>query len=348
MLLELYDFGYEARALQIFAGLLLGLVFGVAAQISRFCLRRAVAGPVEERASAGAVWMTALATAVLGVAGLTTFGLIDLGAHRFLSGDVSLLAIILGGLAFGVGMALTRGCISRLTVLSTSGNLRAVFVILILAVFAHATLKGVLAPVRLALGEFTVALPVGSVAASPLGQALLALLVVAAAVALIWRARPNAFHVVLGAVIGLVVAGSWAATSVLLLDEFDPLPVQMAGFMAPWSDTLFWTIASSAVPANFGIGFIGGVLGGSFLSAALRGELQLQSFETPAQTLRYGLGGALMGVGGVIAGGCTVGAGLSGVATGSVAAMLALASIAVGAWVAGNAVEQGQAVPVAA
>jgi uncharacterized membrane protein YedE/YeeE len=41
-------------------------------------------------------------------------------------------------------------------------------------------------------------------------------------------------------------------------------------------------------------------------------------------------GAALMGVGGVFAGGCTVGAGLSGVATLSVAALLALGSIVAG------------------
>ena len=73
------------------------------------------------------------------------------------------------------------------------------------------------------------------------------------------------------------------------------------------------------------------MLGGSFLSAATRGELKLQSFETPTETLRYVAGGALLGLGGVLAGGCTVGAGLSGVATGSLAALIALGSIVAGA-----------------
>ena len=81
---------------------------------------------------------------------------------------------------------------------------------------------------------------------------------------------------------------------------------------------------------TFGVGLVGGVLGGAFLSALLRRELRLESFEAPAQTLRYGLGAALMGVGGVLAGGCTVGAGLAGGATLSVAALIVLFSIVIG------------------
>jgi uncharacterized membrane protein YedE/YeeE len=136
----------------------------------------------------------------------------------------------------------------------------------------------------------------------------------------------------LGAVIGLVPVLGWATTSVLLFDEFDPLAVQSAAFTLPWSDTLFWVIASTAVPAGFGTGFIGGILFGSFASAAIRGELQATSFENATQTGRYALGALLMGFGGVLAGGCTVGAGLSGASSLSIAALLALVSIIAGAW----------------
>ena len=60
MLLETLDTGLEARTLHVIAGLILGLVFGAAAQISRFCLRRAVAGDTAERGSAAAIWATAI------------------------------------------------------------------------------------------------------------------------------------------------------------------------------------------------------------------------------------------------------------------------------------------------
>ena len=348
MLFELYDFGVEARTLHLIAGGLLGLLFGAAAQISRFCLRRAVAGPREERGSAGAVWLTGLATAILGFAVAAAFGLVELGDHRFLSPDLPVAALVLGGLAFGTGMVLTRGCVSRLTVLSATGNLRAAVVLLTFAVTAHSALKGVLAPVRTAIGSVTVEAPIGSLFASPVGIAALLLPVALLAATLARRSRPGALHLALGALIGLVAVAGWMTTSVFLFDEFDPLPVQTAAFTLPWSDTLFWTIASTAVPAGFGVGFIGGVLGGSFLSAAFRKELQLQSFERPTETLRYLAGGTLMGFGGVLAGGCTVGAGLSGVATGSVAAIIALTSIAFAGWVAGGSVRVRGTAPATA
>lgn len=348
MLLETYDFGVDTRTLHLIAGLGLGLLFGVAAQISRFCLRRAVAGAPEERGSAGAVWLTALASAVVGFLVASSAGFIDLGDHRFVSSELPLAAIVLGGLLFGAGMVLTRGCVSRLTVLSATGNLRAVIVLAAFVITAHATIKGVLAPARTTIGAFTVDLPFGSVAGSTPGLIAFAAVIVTVAAALAWRTRPSAVHLALGSVIGLVAVAGWAMTSVLFFDEFDPLPVQTVAFTLPWSDTLFWTIASTAVPAGFGVGFIGGVLAGSFVSAASRGDLKLQSFENPTETVRYISGGVLMGIGGALAGGCTVGAGLSGVATGSIAAIIALVSIAVGGWAAGEVSRQGQNTPATA
>jgi uncharacterized membrane protein YedE/YeeE len=80
----------------------------------------------------------------------------------------------------------------------------------------------------------------------------------------------------------------------------------------------------------------------------IRGEARLESFETPSQTLRYVLGGALMGVGGVLAGGCTVGAGLSGVSALSIAAGLSLLSIVLGAIIADRLVDRRNSSSIAA
>ncbi len=330
MLLELLEFDGDVRLLHVALGGLIGLIFGVAAQISRFCIRRAVAGEGRDGAQAGAVWLTAFAIGIAGFLGANLFGLVDLSEHRFWAPELPVLAITLGGLMFGAGMILTRGCISRLTVLSATGNLRAALVLVVFAVVAHATLKGVLAPVRVALGSVNLELPFGTFLDQPVLAYGLAALALAVAVALINRARPSALHVALAVVIGLLPVLGWAGTSVLLMDEFDPLPVQSIAFTLPYTDSLFWVIASSAIPATFGVGLIGGVLLGSFASAAARGELAVQSFDNGAQTLRYLAGAGLMGVGGVLAGGCTVGAGLAGAASLSVAALLALVAIVVG------------------
>lgn len=334
MLLEQYDWGLDARTLQVLFALVLGAVLGAAAQITRFCLRRAVAGEPSERGPAGAIWLTALATAIVSFLIASGAGFVDLQDHRYASPSIPIVAILIGGLAFGAGMILTRGCASRLTVLAATGNLRAVMVLAVFAITAHATLKGVLAPVRTSLGALTAELPFGNLYAVPFAAVVVAIVAVAAAGLFIQRHRPKAGLVVLGAVIGLVPVLGWATTSVLLFDEFDPLEIQSAAFTLPWSDTLFWVLASSAVPAGFGTGLIGGVLLGSFVSALLRNELKIESFQNAQQMGRYLSGAMLMGVGGVLAGGCTIGAGLSGSASLSIAALLALASILTGAVVA--------------
>lgn len=330
MLFDLYELPFDAQTAHLLLGLGLGLCFGIAAQISRFCLRRGLVSGPDRKAALG-TWLTALATAIAGTTAASLAGWIDLSDHRLMVSDIPVLAIVLGGLAFGAGMVLTRGCISRLTVLGATGNLRALTVLLVFAVIAHATLKGVLAPVRVALGSVTADAGVGSLAALPGGATVWAALLVAVLVAAIVALRPRLTHAALAAVIGLLAVGGWLGTGWLLMDEFDPLPVQSLAFTSTWADSLFWAIASSSIPAGFGVGLVGGVFAGAFLSGLARRELAFASFETAPQTLRYVAGAALMGVGGVLAGGCTVGAGLSGVSMLSVSALLALVSIAAGA-----------------
>ncbi len=342
MLFDLYDMPFDVQGAHLILGLALGLVFGVAAQISRFCLRRGlVAGP--GRAHALGTWAAALATAIAATSAATWAGLIDLSDHRLMASDLPLLAVVIGGLTFGIGMVLTRGCVSRLTVLGGTGNLRALIVLLIFALVAHATLKGVFAPLRVALGGVTTDARIGSLAELPGGLLTWAALLVAGLIAAVAVLRPRPLHVALAVLIGLLVTSGWIATGWLLMDEFDPLPVQSMAFTSPWADTLFWSIASTAVPAGFGVGLIAGVFGGAFLSALVRRELALTGFSDAPQTLRYVAGGALMGFGGVLAGGCTVGAGLSGVSMLSIAAIAALLSIGAGALLADGALRRAPA-----
>ena len=329
------ELGFETltpRAASVWLGLGLGLLFGALAEVSRFCLRRAVAGPPAERAEARGVWLTALAVAVLAVQGAVAAGWIGFGDHRFLAADLPWLAILAGGAMFGAGMVLARGCVSRLTVLTGTGNLRAALVLLVIAVVAHAAMKGVLAPVRSALGAVT--LPLGdaaSLAALPGGAGVWAGLIAVACLAVAARSGARPRDLGLAAGIGLLAAAGWVGTGFVLLDDFDPIAMESLAFTAPVADTLFWSIAATSIPAGFGTGLVGGVLAGAFAAALLGGRLRWQSFESPRQTGRYLAGAALMGAGGGLAGGCPLGAGLSGVPTLSVAALLALAAIVLGA-----------------
>ena len=318
-------------AASVVLGLALGLAYGALAQRSALCLRRSVVGPWRDCLPALGAWALALALAIVGTRLAVAAGLISFDAHRFLAPDLPVLSALLGGALFGAGMALAGGCASRLTVLAGTGNLRAVIVLVVFAVTAHASMKGVLAPLREAAGAASfhaggasavTALPGGEV--WPLGLALaLALLAL--------RSRASASHLAMAGAIGLLVPLGWVGTGFLLQDDFDPLPLQSLGFTGPMADTLFWTVAASAIPAGFGTGLAAGVVVGSLAAALTAGEFRWQSLEGPRQTGRYLAGAVMMGVGGVLAGGCTVGAGLSGVSTASLAALLALAAMAASA-----------------
>lgn len=313
-------------------GLLTGTAFGALAELTRFCFRRSLVGPEGDRRAAMGVWMTALAAALLGTQAAVALDLVSFTGHRFHAPALPALAIVTGGLLFGAGMVLTRGCASRLTVLAGSGNLRAALVLLAFAVTAHATLRGALAPLRTTLASITI--PLGettSLAALPGGAALWTALLAAAALLIAARSGARPRDLALAVPLGLLVPLAWVTTGLVLQDAFDPIPMESLSFTAPWAEALFWTVAATSIGAGFGAGLVGGTLAGA-LAASLAGRrFRWQSFETPRQTGRYLLGAVLMGMGGVLAGGCTVGAGLGGIPTLSLAALLALASIAAGA-----------------
>ena len=320
------------KGASVWLGLGLGLAFGVLAEITRFCLRRGLVGAGRDRRPALGVWFIAFAVALAGTQAAVALGWIGFGSHRFLAAELPWLAVLGGGAAFGAGMVLTRGCASRLSVLAASGNLRAATVLVVFAITAHATLKGALAPLRTALGSFTVPLgEAASLAALPGGAAFWTALGVTGLVAFAARSGAGWRLLLPAGAIGALVPAGWAGTGLLLFDEFDPIAMQSLSFTAPATETLFWTIAGTAVPAGFGTGLVGGVLGGALASALIARRFRWQSFESSAQTGRYLAGAVLMGFGGVLAGGCTVGAGLSGIPTLSVAAILAVLAMAGGA-----------------
>jgi uncharacterized membrane protein YedE/YeeE len=313
-------------------GIILGLAFGAAAFATKLCIRRALVGDIKsERSAALAIWATALGVALVGTQLSVLAGWIEFSEHRLHVTSVPYALIAMGGLLFGAGMVLTRGCASRLTVLSGGGNLRALFVIVIFAITAHATLKGILSPLRTALADFVFETDINVLLInSPIAVAMVVLPAVVAVVSVVVRSSATRSQILGGSVIGLLIPLGWVGTGLILQDDFDPIVFQSLSFTSPSADWLFWSIASTSTRAGFGVGLLFGVVTGSAITAVATSKFQWTSFTSPAETGRYSLGAVLMGVGGVFAGGCTVGAGLSGVASLSVTALLAQGLIVIG------------------
>lgn len=302
-------------------GMVIGMVFGFMAQRSRFCLRSAVIEFARNLTGGKlTVWLFAFATAVGLTQALAWFGAFDAGNARQIATRGSLSGAAIGGALFGVGMILARGCSSRLLVLAAQGNLRSLLSGLIFAVTAQSALTGALSPWRLAISEWWTIDGGGArdlIVRTGIGHGgalLFALLWLVAAVVWARRQRVPVWGWGGAMGVGLSVAGAWWFTHAVSTVAFDPHPIQSLSFTGPSSEVLSRVLFVTDKPFNFDVGLVPGVFLGAFLAAALFGELKLEGFQGGASMRRYIVGAMCMGFGGMLAGGCAVGAGLSGAA----------------------------------
>lgn len=325
------------------AGLAVGLAFGFFAQRSRFCLRSAV---IEfARGHPGGkltVWLFAFSTAIVATQALVLAGAFSAADARQIAARGSLSGAAVGGALFGVGMILARGCSSRLLVLGAQGNLRAVLSGLVFAVTAQASWTGILAPLRQSIAEaWTVDGGVARdlVARTGIGhEGALAFGLVWLAAAIWWARRqkvpPWGWGGAIG--VGLAVCAAWWLTYAIQRVSFDPHPIQSVSFTGPSAEVLTRVLFAGTAPPTFDLGLVPGVFLGSFVAASLFGELRLEGFEGGASMRRYLVGAVCMGFGGMLAGGCAVGAGLSGAAVFTITAWVTLTAM----WAAAAATDR--------
>ncbi|GLO75456.1 lipocalin [Phaeobacter italicus] len=335
-LVEFVEWVGEPGAAALF-GLLTGGIFGVAAQRSRFCLRAATVefarGQLGDRV---AVWLLTFSTALVWVQAGRLIGWIDTDEARMMAVPGSWSGAIIGGLIFGAGMVLARGCSGRLLVLAATGNLRSVVSGLIFAVVAQMSLAGHLAPLRDYLAGLWITsggrnldllaalgLPDWSGLALGVGCAVFAL-------GLSLQNRIGAARLIFASGVGFAVALGWGLTSTLAQVAFDPVQIESVTFTGPSARMLMFFLDRASV-LEFDVGLVAGVFGGAMGAAALAGEMRIQAFDGAVTMRKAMIGAALMGFGGMLAGGCAIGAGVTGGSIFAGTAWLALFSMWVGA-----------------
>ncbi|SFI38302.1 YeeE/YedE family protein [Bradyrhizobium sp. cf659] len=333
----------ESAQFVILAGLVIGLIYGAVGLLSGFCLMSSMRGFLAE-GDGRLVRSYALAIAVAIAASqvLAGSGAVDLGKSIYLQQSFSAPVLFLGGLLFGYGMVLSNGCGSRALVLLGRGNLRSFVVVIVLAIAAQMTLKGLVAPARIALVQASQAtvntnsLPSLLAALGPSEALSRAIAAAGIVVALILFAFANpAFRrspgqIAAGIIVGVLVASGWFVTGYLGADDFNPVPVTSLTFIAPIADALQYAMLSTGLTLNFGVATVAGVFAGSLATALATGRFKLEGYSSPRHMLRSGSGAALMGIGGVMAFGCSIGQGLTGVSTLALGSFVALAGILLG------------------
>lgn len=339
------------------AALLIGIVFGMLAQRSHFCTM----GCVSDAVLFGSwrrlrIWALAVAVALVGSQTLELAGLVDLGATSYRALPLFWLGAIVGGLVFGFGMVQAGGCLSRNLVRLGSGSLKATMTLLVAAVAAYATLSGVLAPLQSALltwgavdlgsDQGLPALLAGEGSLDRAAAGLLTVAITAGLLVFVWRDRQlrrSPEELTTALLLGALVPLAWLITSWPSVAPPNPTEPYSLSFVAPLADTLFWLMLSDR--PGFGVALVLGTVIGAAATAGYRGQLRLETFAGRDDMVRHLVGGVMMGFGGVLAQGCSIGQGLSGVATLSVGSWLALASILAGGWWGVRYLETGRLLP---
>lgn len=343
-------------------GFALGAVFGAVANRTNFCTMGAISDIVNMgHWGRMRMWLLAIAIAILGANALDATGQIDLAKSFYTRPSFTWLSYIVGGLLFGVGMSLGSGCGSKTLVRLGAGNLKSLVVFVFLGIAAYMTLKGLFAigrtrwldPVAIDLSAYrlpTQDLPTLFSAATGVGaqvsQVALTAVIAAGLLAFVFRDREfrtSGDHLLGGTVVGAVIVAGWYLTGHVgfaenpetLEDTFfgtNSRTIESLSFTAPVAYVLelllLWS--DQSLKATFGIGATLGIVAGSAAYALASRTFRWEGFVSAEDTAHHVIGGSLMGFGGVLAVGCTVGQGLSGVSTLAAGSILVLLSIVAG------------------
>ena len=342
----------------LWAAFFLSVLFGAIAQRTHFCTM----GAVSDIVTMGdwtrmRMWLMAIGVAMIGFYALAAAGQIDPAKTLYASSRFIWLSALTGGFLFGFGMVLASGCGSKTLVRIGGGNLKSVVVFLVMGIAGFATLKGITAVVRVATvdrvtldfaGNATLPYLLGqAVGLSPLEAGLVLALLVGLGL-IVWALLGRDFvrfdNLLAGLGIGTVIVLMWWVSGHLGYVAEHPETLQEAflatnsgraealSFVSPVAYTLDWVMffSDKAKLLTIGIVSVVGVVAGSALYAVPTRNFRWEGFRDAKDTANHLAGGALMGVGGVVAMGCTVGQGLSGVSTLSLTSIVALAAIIAG------------------
>lgn len=314
----------------LIGGLIIGALFGAAAQHSQFCLRSAIID-LSHGARTGkcAIWLLAFTSALVGTT-LAVWGeFVAPEATRQLAGSGTFSGAALGGAIFGVGMVLARACPGRLVVLASQGNLRAVATGLVFVVVATAAYRGLLVPAREAIAGLWTVEPEARdlsrlLGLETTGKLLVGVALAALAILLARRARPKRSHMVAAVVAGLAIALAYAFTGLIAANAFNPVAVDGLSFSRSSAETLLRFTSHPDRALDFDTGLIPGVALGSLVMALATRTFHVEGFISAASMARALVGGALMGLGAIAAAGCSIGAGVTGSVMWSATALTAL------------------------
>jgi hypothetical protein len=333
--------------------------FGALARRTDFCTMGAISDIYNIRSWVRMrMWGMAVGVAMIGFYLMAWLGWIDPTQTIYSSGRIIWLSAIVGGLMFGFGMVLASGCASKTLVRIGEGSLKSLVVFFVLGLSAFATMRGMTAMLRSkTIDQVVFNIDTGSAAPSWLSAVLgtnpgttglvFALLIGGGLIAWAMFNRKfisSANNLLAGLGIGMLIATMWWIIGHMGFVAEDPQTLdvtylgtaggkmQALSFTSPIARTIDYVISfDNSTTLTLGVVAVIGVILGSFAYSLYSRTFQWEGFHGTQDTALHIIGATFMGIGGVTAGGCTVGNGLSGLSTLSITSMIAVVGIMLGA-----------------
>lgn len=340
------------------------MALGAVASKTNFCTMGAVSDWINMGKKGRLwAWLSAAAIALAGVLILEAMGMLSVESSipPYRSANFAWLRYLLGGFTFGIGMTLAGGCGNKTLLNIGGGNLKSLLVFAIIGICAFLMTKTDFYAVVFhswisaasidlaALGANSQSLPdivnaFTGIEARTLAFAIGATLVVVTLVMALRdkHFRGNAHNIVAAVAIGGIILGGWYLTggplgqaAIEAVDWLDEKPlgvgVQSYTFINPMGEALYYLAApGDLLRVTFGVLAVLGVMLGSSIVAVSTGRFQIVWFTSRSDFVNHLVGAVLMGIGGVLAMGCTIGQGITGVSTLALGSFLVLGSIVFG------------------
>lgn len=335
----------EAAWLLPCSGLLCGMLLGATARYYHFCTLSALERHWFANDSNGLrSWVLAATVAMAATQFMVFTDLISTTESFYLNPRFSLVGAVLGGVLFGFGMALVGTCGFGALVRLGGGSLQSLIVVAVIGLVALSTQRGVLALARENLIE-PLAIDFGHLGSQSIPELIAAVTVpslywpsvlLCLALLLFWIFKDRQFRsshasIISGSLIGLCVASGWLITSRFSDYLYSPVQLESASFVLPPGQFIQALVNRASPLPDYGIGLTLGVVLGAQVVAIARKDIRWEACDD-ARELRRHLGGAfLMGLGGVLAAGCTMGQGVSAFSVLALSAPIVFLSICLGA-----------------
>lgn len=272
------------------------------------------------------------------------FGYANVGSSFYLSTNLGWLGAIVGGIAFGFGMALVGTCGFGALVRLGGGSLKSLMAITVLGLSAISAQRGLLSLSRTEFFDFfkfdlsfAGNQSVPNIVSYLVGQDVkLIVLIAALVVPIIWifkdaDYRSNYQGILTALVIGGVISFGWIATSYFAKHSFEIIQLESASFVAPVGDTIMQFTFLTGIAPDYGVGMVVGTIIGAAIAAQLADNVRWEACDDARELSRHILGALLMGLGGVLAAGCTIGQGVSAASLLAVSVPITICSILFGA-----------------